>query len=468
MPFFEAKALRFRTTRSRSSGRANARESWFGPHPAPSAQIKSHVGQTAIVILTLIGLFAFTLNCDAYSELTHEAVVDAAWDTSIRPLLLQRFPSATDPELRTAHAYAYGGSVIQDMGYYPFGSKLFTNLVHYVRTADFVNALLRDSQNINDYAFALGALAHYAADNDGHKLAVNVSEPMLYPRIRKKYGDWVVYDQNPTDHLKTEFGFDVLQVARSRYAPDDYQNYIGFRVARPLLEKAFEETYGLKLDSVFTNLDLAIGTYRRGVSEVIPNMTKVAWQIKKKDIQKEIPGMTRRRYLYHLSRASYNQHWSGKYQRPGIGTEILAFLIRIIPKIGPFRALAFRTPTPKTEQIFMASFNVTLHDYENDIHNEAATGGSGIANDNLDTGSTTGPGEYRLADKTYAQLLDRLAQTHFAQVTPELRGALLDFYKDPNAPNTTKKKRKEWAKISAEIIELKAFSPPIAITPGAK
>lgn len=413
----------------------------------------------------LLCLLTFALNCGAYSELTHEAVVDAAWDTSIRPLLLQRYPNATAQDLRTAHAYAYGGSVIQDMGYYPFGSKLFTNLVHYVRTADFVNALLRDSQNINDYAFALGALAHYAGDNDGHKLAVNVSEPMLYPRLQRKYGDWVVYDQNPADHLKTEFGFDVLQVARSRYAPDDYQNYIGFQVSKPLLQKAFQETYGLQLDSVFANLDLAIGTYRRGVSAVIPNMTKVAWQIKKNEIQKEIPGMTRRRYLYHLSRASYNQHWSKKYELPGIGTEILAFLIRIIPKIGPFRALAFRTPTPKTEQFFMASFNVTLQDYEHDIHDEATTGGPKIVNDNLDTGGRTGPGEYPLADKTYAELLDRLAKAHFAQMTPELRADLLHFYGDANAPNTVRKKKKEWAKISAELVELKALNPNTTAAP---
>jgi hypothetical protein len=422
--------------------------------------ISTFRARMAGAVLVLVCFLAFTLNCSAYSELTHEAIVDAAWDVTIRPLLLQRYPTATGPELRTAHAYAYGGSVIQDMGYYPFGSKLFTNLVHYVRTADFVNALLRDSQNINDYAFALGALAHYAADNDGHKLAVNVSEPLLYPKIQRKYGDWVVYDQNPADHLRTEFGFDVLQVARSRYAPDDYQDHIGFEVAKPLLAKAFEETYGLKLDSIFTNLNLAISTYRRGVSEVIPSMTKVAWQIKKDDIQKEIPGMTRKRYLYHLSRASYNQHWSKEYKRPGIGTRILAFLIEIIPKIGPFRALAFRTPTPQTEQFFMASFNATLHDYERDVHNEASTGAPEITNDNLDTGGFTGPGQYPLADKTYAELLDQLAKTHFAEVTPELRSDLLAFYSDPNAPNTVKKNKKDWARISAEVVALRAIAPP--------
>jgi hypothetical protein len=414
-----------------------------------------------IAALTLGCVLAVTLNCHAYSELTHEAIIDSAWDVAIKPLLLQRFPNATHDELRSAHAYAYGGSVIQDMGYYPFGSKLFTNLVHYVRTADFVNALLRDSQNINDYAFALGALAHYAADNDGHKLAVNVSEPILYPKIRRKYGDYVFYDENPADHLRTEFGFDVLQVARSRYAPDDYQDHIGFEVAKPLLEKAFQETYGLKMDSIFTSLDLAIATYRSGVSEVIPSMTKVAWQIKKDDIQKEIPGMTRKRFLYHISRASYNKRWGNDYKRPGFFTRFLAFLIRIIPKIGPFRTLAFRTPTPQTETFFMASFNASLHDYETSLHNEARTGRPGITNDNLDTGAYTGPGQYPLADETYAELLGKLVKTHFAQVTPELRSAVLDFYKDPNAPFTTKKKKNKWKKVMEEVAELKAFTPNV-------
>jgi Zinc dependent phospholipase C len=416
-------------------------------------------GCVAAAAITLACLLAFALKCNAYSELTHEAIIDAAWDVALKPILLQRFPNATHDELLTAHAYAYGGSVIQDMGYYPFGSKFFTNLVHYIRTADFVNALLRDSQNINDYAFALGALAHYASDNDGHSLAVNISVPVLYPKLERKYGDVVVYDENPAAHLKTEFGFDVLQVARGRYAPDDYQDRIGFKVARPLLEKAFQETYGLKLDSVFTSLDLAIGTYRSGVSAVIPSMTKVAWQLKKDEIQKEIPGMTRKRFLYHLSRASYNKHWGRDYKRPGFLTRLLALLIRLIPKIGPFRALAFRTPTPQTEQFFMASFNASLARYEKELTNEAHGGRPEIDNDNLDTGAKTGPGQYPLADETYADLLDHLAKTHFAAVTPELRSTILDFYKDPNAPFTTKKNKKEWKKITAELAALKIFTP---------
>jgi len=422
-----------------------------------------HTGLTCVLAASL----AIALNCGAYSVLTHEAIIDSAWDTAIKPLLLQRFPNATHDELRAAHAYAYGGSVIQDMGYYPFGSKFFSDLVHYVRTADFCRALIRDSQNLNDYAFALGAVAHYAADNDGHKIAVNRGEPLLYPKLQAKYGDTICYDQDPGAHLKTEFGFDVLQVARGHYAPDDYRDHVGFEVAQSLLEKAFEETYGLKLDAIFTNYDLAIGTYRYGVSGVIPQMTKVAWKIKKDEIQKEIPGITRKRFLYHLSRSSYNKRWSNTYERPGIGTDILAFLIRILPKIGPLKALAFKVPTPPVEQMFMASFNAAVTEYQTDLHDEKDSGQLALINDNFDTGTVTRPGEYPLADKTYAELVDALAKDHFAEVTPEIRTTVLDFYSDPNAPIATQKSKKQWKKVTQELEELKAFTPKVPPTPAA-
>ena len=261
--------------------------------------------------------------CQAYSVLAHEALIDSAWGGAIRPLLLQRYPNATPEELKAARAYAYGGAVIQDMGYYPFGSKFFSDLVHYVRSGDFIEALLRDSQDLNDYAFALGALAHYAADNEGHRRAVNVSVPILYPKLRQKYGNIVTYDENPSAHLKTEFGFDVLEVAKGRYASDDYHDRIGFQVAKPLLQRAFEETYCLKLDTIFPDYDLAIGTYRRGVSSVIPKMTRVAWQIKKDEIQNENKGITREEFVYHLSRARYRKDWSTKYKAPSIGEKML-------------------------------------------------------------------------------------------------------------------------------------------------
>jgi len=407
------------------------------------------------VVFLLVALLAS--NCFGYSVLSHEAIIDSAWDDAIKPLLLQRFPDATPDELRTAHGYAYGGAVIQDMGYYPFGSKFFSDLVHYLRSGDFIEALLRDSQDINDYAFALGALAHYAADNEGHRLGTNLAVPLLYPKLKRKYGNVITYDENPAAHLKTEFGFDVLQVAKGRYAPDDYRDHIGFQVAKPLLARSFEETYNLKLEDVFTNYDLAVGTYRRGVSSVIPSMTKVAWQVKKDEIQKDEPGITRDKFLYHLSRSSYEKNWSKDYRKPGLGTMILAFLFRLIPKIGPFSAFSFRTPTPETEKLFMGSFNLALQNYEGLLRDEKTQGSVNLANDNFDTGSVTKPGEYPLADITYANFVDRLARNHFAQVTPELQSALLGYYTDGSAAHDLSLKKKERGKLAQEVGELKSI-----------
>src|SRR6266852_1988156 len=297
-----------------------------------------------IAILTFL-LFCSPLG-NSYSVLTHEEIVDLLWKQKIQPLLLKRFPDATEEDLRKAHAYAYGGCILQDMGYYPFGNKFFSDLVHYVRTGDFILALIRNSQDLNEYAFSLGALAHYAADNNGHRIAINRAVPLLYPKLRVKFGDEVTYADDKASHLKTEFAFDVLQVARGRYAPNSYHSFIGFEVAVPVLERAFQDTYSLELKEVFTDLDRAVGSYRRTVSSIIPEMTKVAWQAKKDEIRKDVPSVTRRKFLYNLSRASYEKEWGTGYQKPGVRARLLAFFFRIVPKVGPFKALAFHTPTP--------------------------------------------------------------------------------------------------------------------------
>jgi len=401
----------------------------------------------------------------AYAVLTHEAIVDSAWDDAIKPTLLKRFPGATGEELQEAHAYAYGGCAIQDVGYYPFGSKFFSDLVHYIRSGDFVAALIRDSNSLDEYAFALGALAHYSADNDGHRLAVNRAVPILYRRLGRKYGPVVTYDQNPAAHLKTEFAFDVLQVAKGHYAPDAYHDHIGFQVAQSLLERAFRDTYSLDLRTVFINYDLAIETYRRGVSKVIPKMTAVAWQLKKDEIQRDYPGTTREQFLYRLSRAGYERQWSRDYRRPTFGERVLAFLVKLIPKIGPLSALAIRTPTPETERMFKASFHDALRDYEDALRAERESGKADLPNDNFDTGSVTGPGEYPLADKTYGKLLDELSADHFKNSSPEIRRVLLVYYAAAAMkPNVVMRKdKKEWTKEMMELEELKA----VADNPGS-
>lgn len=395
----------------------------------------------------------------AYSVLTHEAIIDSAWEEAIRPALLRRFPNSTPEQLKAAHAFAYGGCTIQDLGYYPFGSKFFSDLVHYVRTGDFITALLKDSRDIDEYAFALGALAHYAADNNGHRIAVNRAVALLYPKLRSKYGDEVTYDNDRTSHMKTEFAFDVLQIAKGHYAPDAYRDYIGFEVSHDLLSRAFEETYSLDLKTIFSDYDLAIGSYRRGLSIVIPAMTKVAWHLKKDDIQKELPGVTRKQFLYHLSRASYEKQWTTKYEKPGFGTRVLALLFRLLPKFGPFRALSFRTPTPEAEKLFMTSFNESVQQYEQTIREERDSKRVTLVNDNFDTGTITGPGEYGLADKTYAELLDRLSEHHFDNISSEVRKAILEYFSNLQAPFTLKKNENKWEKVVREVNELKAITP---------
>jgi len=402
----------------------------------------------------------------AYSVLAHEAIIDSAWIVKIRPMLLARFPNATKDDLRRAHAFAYGGAIIQDLGYYPQGNHFFSDLTHYVRSADFIRALLRDAQDLDEYAFALGALAHFPADDQGHRLGVNRAVPLLYPHLRKKVGDVATYEDGPSEHLKTEFGFDVVEVATGRYAPDQYHDFIGFEVATPLLERAFEDTYSLPLKSVFPNLDEAIGSYRYSVSTTIPKATKIAWALKQKDIQRDLPGMTRQKFLYNLSRASYEKNWGTKYQRPGLGSRILAFLFRLIPKIGPLKALAFHTPTPQTETMFEASFNAALDDYKR-LLDEQQAGHLQLSNINFDTGGPAAPGIYFMADNAYAQLLDDLAKDQFKQLSPELRANILAYYGDLSAPFATKKKAKDWQRITKELEELKSVTPQQPPAPAA-
>jgi hypothetical protein len=390
----------------------------------------------------------------SYSVLSHEAIVDSVWKDSIEPMLKKRFPRATDRDLKMAHAYAYGGSIIQDMGYYPFGSKFFTDLTHYVRSGDFVAMMLRDSVSLGEYAFALGALAHYASDTNGHPLGTNRAVPLLYPKLQRKYGETVTYEDNPSAHLKTEFGFDVLQVAKGRFAPDAYRDFIGFEVAKPLLQRSFQHTYGLDLDDVFGTLDLAIGTYRRTVSSLIPKITQVAWDMKQDDIQKSQPGITREKFLYNLSRADYEKNWGTQYEAPGFGTRTLATFIQILPKVGPLRVLTFRTPTPEAEKLFMESFNSTVERYRSQLVAEQSRR-TQPADLNLDVGSPSAAGMYKMSDDAYAKLVDKLAKHEFASIPPDLRDNILSFYNDGEAPIATKRNRRHWAKLQTELETLR-------------
>jgi Zinc dependent phospholipase C len=405
-------------------------------------------------LLGLIVLLGLSCVCAAYSVLTHEEVVDLLWNDTIQPLLLKRYPSATPDDLKKAHAFAYGGCLVQDMGYYPFGNKYFSDLTHYVRSGDFIVNLIHESSDLNEYAFALGALAHYSADNMGHP-TVNESVGLLFPDLRKKYGNEVTYVENPKAHIRTEFGFDMVQVAKNRYTSDRYHDFIGFEVSKPVLERAFQDTYGIPLKEVIPKEDMAIGTFRRAISKIVPEMTRVALLARNKQLVAETPNFNAKKFRYYLSRANYQREWGKGYRRPGFGTRVLAFFLKFVPKVGPFKALDFKIPTRQTEDLYIASVNRTLDNYKS-VLREVKANDLQLTNTDFDTGRVTHAGEYELTDKTYANLLDQLSKDDFKQVTPDLRQNILTFYKDPGAPLTTKADRAAWDKLQEELQRLKA------------
>jgi len=408
-----------------------------------------------IAICLIAILFALPSPVHAYAVLSHEAIIDAAWEMHIKPLLLNKFPQATEEDLSRAQAYAYGGAIIQDMGYYPYGSPFFSDLTHYIRSGDFILALLRNAKDLNEYAFAVGALAHYASDNNGHRLGTNRAVPILYPGLRKKYGDSVSFEDNRLAHVKTEFGFDVLEIARERYAPDSYHDFIGFEVSRPVLDQAFRETYGLELKDVLVNEDKVLSSYRRDVSKLIPKATRIAWHLKKDEIKDDIPDTTKRKFLFNLSRANYEREWGKDYRKPSPGERFLAFLFKLIPKFGPLKILQFRTPTPQTEQMFEASFNATLDHYR-ELLTALREEKLNLPNDNFDVGDHTGPGKYRLNDEAHAELLDKLSENKFAGATSEVKAELLHFFAEPDAPYATKRNAKAWTKVQTQLQQLKS------------
>jgi hypothetical protein len=406
---------------------------------------------------------ALAADCSAYSVLSHEALIDALWNTKLKPALLSKYPNATPDQLKKAHGYAYGGAIIQDLGYYPHGSKRFSDLTHYVRTGDFIVALLRQSRSLNDLAFSLGALSHYVSDLDGHRLATNVGEPILYPRLQRKYGKFITYEENPAGHLKTEFSFDVLEVAKGNFAPEAYHDFIGFDVARPLVERAFRDTYGLEMSDLFKDFPRALESFRRAVSKTIPKATRVAWAAKQKEIERAQPGMTRKRFIYVMNRSSYERNWSKQYDRPTLGDRTLALIVKLFPPIGPLRDLKLKIPTPAVEKLFMDSFERSAKQFAEKI-NAAMNGSLELEPKNYDVGVVTPAGSYRLDDQAQCYWLTLLAAKDLTTVTPAICNELLSYYSDLAPPIATKKDNKKWQQLVAELQQLKAHSAQLQTT----
>jgi Zinc dependent phospholipase C len=420
------------------------------PRRLPLSRLAAAMFAT-ILILTPIS------DSPAYSVLTHEQVVDFVWNTHIKKILLERYPGTTPEQLKTAHAYAYGGSLIQDMGYYPYGNKFFSELVHYVRSGDFVAEMIRDSQNVNELAFALGALSHYASDNTGHP-AVNEIVSRTFPKLGAKYGRDVTFEENPKAHIRTEFGLDVVEVAQQHYASSAFHDFIGFEVAQPLLDRAFLDTYGIPLKTVLPNEEEAIESYRHALSVWIPRLTQVALITKKKELE-AVPNFDPKKFRYVLKRTEYEKEWGKNYSKPSFGVRFLAAIVKILPKIGPLATLDIKTPDAQSEKLFVRSVEQTVTVYEG-LLDQMGNPSDPLADYNLDTGKPTTAAQYELADKTYARLLKLLAENGYSQANPALRTNLLAFYSDLSAPIATKKHKDDWNEVLRDLEALKKLPAP--------
>jgi Zinc dependent phospholipase C len=419
----------------------------------------AHPGIRWTIAVSLAGVLTAATRAEGFCVLAHEAIVDAVWQDQIVPTLKARFPGTSESAIREALAYAYGGSLIQDLGYYPFGSRRFSNLVHYVRSGDFVEALVHDSQDVNEYAFALGALAHYAGDSLGHSIAVNRVVPIIYPKLRAKYGDEVLYADSPPRHVMVEFAFDVLEVARGAFKSDVYQERIGFEVAKPVLERAFRDTYGLELEDVFGDADLAIGTYRRAVSTIIPDMTRLAWRDKHDEILAATPNITERDVVYTMTRRQYEDAFGTTYRKPGFLARLVVTIFKIVPKFGPFRPLAFTPLTPGTEQMFREGFAAACERFRTSLR-ALRTGRLALSDVDLDTGRRSASGANPLADETYADLLKELARRKFGDVPAALGRNINEHYAAKTVPRDASRKiGKQEQEASRNLAALNASAP---------
>jgi len=416
---------------------------------------------TAFVFLLILALSTPT-RCTGYSVFTHQQLIDLAWNDSIRPLLLSRFPQATDEDLRVAHAYAYGGCIIQDLGYYPFSHEFFSNLTHYVRSGDFVLSLLHEARDINEYAFGLGALSHYIGDSVGHHDAVNPATAIAFPNLGQKYGSIVTYQEDPHAHVRTEFGFDIDQITAHRFAPQRYLDVIGFKVPRRLLRVAFRETYGLELREVLGREFPAVRSYRSSARRFIPLLAYSETVIHKHHFKQDAPGADFDAYMDRISRADYQKHFAVAYRGPGIGAHLLAIIIRILPRIGALSYLAIKDPIPETEQLYVASVNRSEDDYSHRLEQLASGGASplNLPNRDLDTGELVKPGAYQRTDETYAELLHRITARPQRAVRYGVKRDILAYYADPTAPIVTRKHEKAWKRVQAELEKLKQM--PVA------
>ena len=453
------------------------------------------------LLLLLLCFAGLSRSAAGYSLLTHEQLIDLTWQRSIVPLLLSRYPALTPAELEHARAYAYGGCVIQDIGYYPLGEAFFSDLTHYVRSGDFVVNLFRDAGNADELAFAVGALSHYIGDTYGHADATNLAVPVEFPKLRRKFGSSVSYAEGERQHVQTEFAFDINEIAHHRLAPVHYLRHVGLQVPTKQLALAFYQTYGLNED--FTkgrSRRINVGAYRFAVHHFIPRIAYAATLLHRSHVPAEIDNAELKQLETEIAAVDHENNWGAYRRKPGLGTYSLAGLIFILPKFGPLKLVAIKGPTEQTEAEYIHSVARSTAELNRDLHRftpppavhplaaaqaaaadphsdpppSAPLTAAGTAsqttprqspdpahplpNRDLDTGNPVKPGGYRLTDQTYATLTHRLAARPQLPVSPGIKADILAYYADMDQPFSTKQDRAAWATLQTDLATLRTMS----------
>ena len=385
-----------------------------------------------ISISILLLLLSFPVTSRAFSVLAHQAIVDQNWKDQLVPLIRKRFPTVSEQDLKDARSYARAGSHLPDLGYFPFGSREFTDLLHYVRTGDFINRLIAEANTVDEYAFAFGVMAHYEGDTLGHPLATNLSVPKIFPKLEEQYGDTVTYAESPTSHLQTEFRFDILQIAHRHEIPDLFEHSIEFKVPKDFLNRVFKETYGLELSDLFTNFDVALTTYRWGFRTLIDEATGIAWQLYREDIDSLEPGVVEKDFLHVIPRGDFEKEFGNAFMSPGYFARFFGLLGNLVPNVGPLARLPYR-PLPKDVRIlyFRAFKEASLH-YQQELA-KVRDNRSDLPDLILDTGGADQAGVYPPADKAYAELLKHHEKDQFARVSPSLARIMMKHFENRDA-----------------------------------
>ena len=448
----------------------------------------------------------------AYSVLTHEQLIDLTWNSSIVPLLLSRYPTLTPAEIEHARAYAYGGCVIQDIGYYPLGDAFFSDLTHYVRSGDFVVNLFRNAGNADELAFAIGALSHYIGDSIGHSTATNLAVPIEFPRLGEKYGKSVNYAEGEHQHVQTEFAFDIDEIAHQRFAPVHYLRHVGLEVPTKQLSLAFYQTYGLREDfSTTRHQRVNVNAYRFAVHRFIPRIAYADTLLHRHHEPAE-PGPNDPAYAdlqkltAEIAAVAAASNWDAYRKHAGIGTYTLAGLLYVVPKVGPLKLAAVKGPTPQTEADYIHSIilstdalNLALHRFtpppatnataasaaaadsakspapsdtvpaklgsSQAVPRQSADPNHPLTNRDLDTGVPVRPAGYRLTDATYATLLHRLAATPTVAVPPGIKDDILAYYADLTLPFATRHDPAAWTAVQADLKTLQTMPTSAALVP---